>query len=128
MDMFGGKLIVGTALWFWGCWDSHLKILAILAVVEAFLSIVLADRKRSRLKQRCLQTAVRTMMMFLVVGTAYAIDCNVGENSVLRVITAGYYIAYEGNQILEVAAGVGLPIPPSLKGFIRNQHKEDTID
>lgn len=124
MGMFKGKLIVEAAQWFWGCWDSHLRILIILAIVEAFLSIVLADRKRGCLKQRCLQTIAKTMMMFLVVGTVYAIDYNAGENSVLRVITVGYYITYEWDRILEAAVKVGLPIPSSLKNFIQDRYKD----
>lgn len=125
MEMFETKLIVETAQWFWGGWDSQLQALTVLTAVEAFSSIVLSVCKRRCSGRGCIWTVARIVMMFLLIGTAQVIDSGTGGNGILRVITVGYYITYESDRILDVATGIGLPVPWRLKNFIQNRGKDD---
>lgn len=125
-----GTVLIGLL----GGWDTILEVLFLLAVLDVAMGILAAAVGRDLSSREMWRGGLRKVGMFAVVALAAQLDRVIPlgsmflntEAPILRTATVWFFIAQEGLSILENAALAGIPIPATLRGFLREiQQREE---
>ncbi len=115
----------GTLVTFFGGWDSLLKTIMLLIIID-YLSGILKGIYTKRLSSALgYKGIVKKIMMLLVIALAHAIQQTFSTSVPIREITISLFIGNEALSILENASACDLPIPKALKDLLlqlRNQN------
>lgn len=106
-------------LWFLGPVDELLSTLAGFMIISIFVTMLKAVSDKKSVKHAILQETYRIIAIFLLVSMGHFIDIYLaGNHDIFRTVTLRFYIFYKGIDILENAAGLGVPIPKCLVTFL----------
>ncbi|MEC2551625.1 phage holin family protein [Bacillus tropicus] len=104
--------------YFLGGWDTTLKVLVIMAVID-YLTGVLAAGFNGELKSKVgFKGIAKKVVLFLLVGAATQADAAIGTNSAIREATIFFFIGNELLSLLENAGRMGIPLPEALTNTI----------
>lgn len=92
-----------------------LAVLAGLNVIDLVSGVLKGGITGSLDSGQCRNGALRKLMQWLVVGTAFLVDRLIGQGDYAATVTITTFCTTEVVSILENAALAGLPIPPMLR-------------
>ncbi len=121
--------VVGTFLTtFFGGWDTMLRILVGLVVLDYITGVVAAWYDKTLNSEIGGRGIMKKILLFVVVGVAYQLDVTTGQE-VFRSLAIWFYLANEALSIIENAGRCGVPIPAFLKTALeqmRNRANDGT--
>ncbi len=95
-----------------GGWDSVLKILAVLIIIDYITGIIKALINKELTSDIGWVGLMKKAAIFLVVILAHQLDLTIPqENPIFRTMACYFYIANEGISITENIAVLGVPLP-----------------
>lgn len=98
-----------------GGWDSVLKILAVLIVVDYISGLMKAALNKDLASDIGYKGLLKKAAIFIVVILAHQLDLTIPqENPLFRTMVCYFYIANEGISITENIALLGVPLPGGL--------------
>lgn len=115
-----------------GGWDSVLKILAVLIIIDYVTGLMKGVSKGQLSSEVGWKGLLRKAAIFLVIILANQVDMAIPqENPIFRTMACYFYIANEGISILENIALLGVPFPEFLLNTLQklkneNDKKPDT--
>ena len=99
-----------------GGYDGPLTALAVFMMVNYITSIMCTIVNKKFSKEIGMQGICKKIVIFLLVGIANIFDITIiGNRNLLRLAVIIFYLANEGNSILNNAEQLGVPIPEKLK-------------
>lgn len=105
--------------WFLGPADDLLLAFTAFTVISIFVTALKAVFNKKSVKHAVLRESCGIIVIFLLVSMSHFIDIYLaGNHNIFRAVTLRFYIFYKGIGILENAAGLGVPIPKCLAGFL----------
>ncbi|MEK4499999.1 phage holin family protein [Bacillus sp. FSL R12-0069] len=108
----------GFCGYFLGGWDTTLKVLVIMAVID-YLTGVLAAGYNGELKSKVgFKGIAKKVVLFLLVAAATQADVVMGTNSAIREATIFFFIGNELLSLLENAGRMGIPLPQVLTNAV----------
>lgn len=108
-----------------GAFDGMMTALITLIVLDYITGIIAAVVEKKLSSEVGARGIAKKMIMLLVVAVANIADRSViGEENVLRSVTAMFYIANEGISLLENGARLGVPMPKKLIDVLAQLKKE----
>ncbi|PEJ73755.1 phage holin family protein [Bacillus wiedmannii] len=108
----------GFCGYFLGGWDTTLKVLVIMAVID-YLTGVLAAGFNGELKSKVgFKGIAKKVVLFLLVAAATQADAVMGTNSAIREATIFFFIGNELLSLLENAGRMGIPLPSALTNAV----------
>jgi len=126
-----GIAVVGTSITYLiGGWDSVLKILAVLIVVDYVTGLMKAALNKDLASDIGYKGLLKKAAIFIVVILAHQLDLTIPqENPIFRTMVCYFYIANEGISITENIALLGVPLPGGLVEALKKLKKDnDTVD
>ena len=119
---------VGGFIVYWlGGWDTLLKTIVFLAIVDYITGIIKAVYTKELSSEIGFKGLLKKIVMFIVIAVAFAIQELLGGKVPLREVVIMFYIANEALSLLENAA-VFIPIPEKLKEVLLQLREKDTED
>ncbi|MGG0706840.1 phage holin family protein [Bacillus paramobilis] len=104
--------------YFLGGWDTTLKVLVIMAVID-YITGVFAAGYNGELKSKVgFKGITKKVVLFLLVGVATQLDSAFGSNSAIREATIFFFIGNELLSLLENAGRMGIPLPSALTNAV----------
>jgi toxin secretion/phage lysis holin len=104
--------------YFLGGWDTTLKVLVIMAVID-YLTGVFAAGYNGELKSKVgFKGIAKKVVLFLLVAAATQADAVMGTNSAIREATIFFFIGNELLSLLENAGRMGIPLPSALTNAV----------
>ncbi|PGU60335.1 phage holin family protein [Bacillus cereus] len=101
----------GFCGYFLGGWDTTLKVLVIMTVID-YLTGVLAAGVNGTLKSKIgFKGIAKKVMLFLLVAAATQVDVVMGTNNSVREATLFLFIGNELLSLLENAGAMGIKLP-----------------
>lgn len=118
---------VGTTVTYLiGGWDSTLKILAILMVVDYTTGLMKGFKNKEIASDIGSHGLMKKAAIFLVVILAHQIDLIMSvENPIFRTMAVLFYTANEGISITENIALLGVPLPPGIVDALKKLKETD---
>ncbi len=112
---------------FFGGWDTPLKILVILMVLDYLTGILGAVRKKRVDSEVMFWGGIRKGLILAVIVVAVLLDELAGNSKpILRSLAIYFYVAREGLSVTENLGLLGVPLPPSICRVLNQlQNKED---
>ncbi|WP_144524718.1 holin family protein [Bacillus sp. DE0042] len=108
----------GFCGYFLGGWDTTLKVLIIMAVID-YITGVFAAGYNGELKSKVgFKGIAKKVVLFLLVGIAAQLDSVFGSNSAIREATIFFFIGNELLSLLENAGRMGIPLPSTLTSAV----------
>lgn len=103
-----------------GGWDSVLKILAVLIVVDYVTGLMKAALNKDLASDIGYKGLLKKAAIFIVVILAHQLDLTIPqENPLFRTMVCYFYIANEGISITENIALLGVPLPGGLVNALK---------
>lgn len=117
--------VIGGGITCWlGGWDTLIKTIVFLAVVDYVTGIIKGAHTKTLSSEIGFKGLLKKIVMFIVIAVAFAMQ-NLMNNSVpLREVVIMFYIANEGLSLLENAA-MFIPIPQKLKDVLLQLRDKD---
>lgn len=109
-----GGIIGGTLAYWMGGWDTLLKTIVFLAVLDYITGWIKGIYHKQLSSEIGFKGLLKKIVMFIVIAVAYAIQLLVKEAIPLREVVIMFYIANEALSLLENAAEF-IPVPDKLK-------------
>ncbi len=104
----------GFCGYFLGGWDTTLKVLVIMAVID-YITGVFAAGFNGELKSKIgFKGIAKKVVLFLLIAAATQADAVMGTNSAIREATIFFFIGNELLSLLENAGRIGIPLPSAL--------------
>lgn len=98
-----------------GGWDSTLKILAVLMIVDYITGLMKGYKNKNLASDIGTYGLMKKGAIFLVVILAYQIDLTLAVgNPIFRTMAVLFYTANEGISVTENIALLGVPLPPGI--------------
>ena len=116
-------LVGGFACNFLGGWDLLLKSIVILMVLDYVTGLLKSIYNKKLSSEVGFKGIIKKIIIFIVIATAYIIQCLLGDEIPLREITILFFIANEGISLIENASEF-VPIPEKLKEVLIQLRKE----
>lgn len=116
-------LVGGFVCNFLGSWDLLLKSIIILMVLDYVTGLLKSIYNKKLSSEVGFKGIIKKIIIFIVISTAYVIQCLLGEEIPLREITILFFIANEGISLIENASEF-VPIPEKLKDVLIQIRKE----
>ncbi|MDA2320298.1 phage holin family protein [Bacillus albus] len=108
----------GFCGYFLGGWDTTLKVLVIMAVID-YITGVFAAGYNGELKSKVgFKGIAKKVVLFLLVAAATQADAVIGTNSAVREATIFFFIGNELLSLLENAGRIGIPLPSALTNAV----------
>ncbi|PGC72633.1 phage holin family protein [Bacillus wiedmannii] len=108
----------GFCGYFWGGWDTTLKVLVIMAAID-YITGVFAAGYNGELKSKVgFKGIAKKVVLFLLVAAATQADVAIGTNSAIRETTIFFFIGNEFLSLLENAGRMGIPLPSALTNAV----------
>lgn len=121
--------IGGGLAWFFGPWDVLISVLVGFIAVDYLLGVINAGMKKELSSEIGFKGLLRKVVIFLLVDVGALLDKVMpGGNGAIRAAVCTFYIANEGLSILENAGALGLPLPPKLKGILKQLEEEELVE
>lgn len=141
MQFFGGKIlagiqikaVIGTVIailsYLFGDWDGILAALVTMVIIDFGTGITRAAIFDKDLNSgKMYRGGAKKVGIFAIIAIANILDGVFDHSVILRDFTACYFIANEALSVLENWGGMGLPMPPKLKGMLtqlRGSNEDD---
>lgn len=107
--------VIGGFLAYWlGGWDTLLKTIVFLAVLDYITGVIKAIYHKKLSSEIGFKGLLKKIVMFIVIAVSYAIQGLMGGKVPLREVVIMFYIANEALSLLENAAEF-IPVPDKLK-------------
>ena len=116
-------LVGGFACNFLGGWDLLLKSIVILMVLDYITGLLKSIYNKKLSSEVGFKGIIKKIIIFIVIATAYIIQCLLGDEIPLREITILFFIANEGISLIENASEF-VPIPKKLKDVLIQLRKD----
>ena len=116
-------LVGGFVCNFLGGWDLLLKSIVILMVLDYVTGLLKSIYNKKLSSEVGFKGILKKIIIFIVIATAYVIQCLLVEEIPLREITILFFIANEGISLIENASEF-VPIPEKLKEVLIQLRKE----
>ena len=116
-------LVGGFACNFLGSWDLLLKSIVILMVLDYVTGLLKSIYNKKLSSEVGFKGIIKKIIIFIVIATAYIIQCLLGDEIPLREISILFFIANEGISLIENASEF-VPIPEKLKDILIQLRKE----
>ena len=116
-------LVGGFVCNFLGGWDLLLKSIVILMVFDYVTGLLKSICNKKLSSEIGFKGIIKKIIIFIVIATAYIIQCLLGDEISLREITILFFIANEGISLIENASEF-VPIPEKLKEILIQLKKE----
>ncbi len=108
----------GFCGYFLGGWDTTLKVLVIMAVID-YITGVMAAGFNGKLKSKVgFKGIAKKVVLFLLVAAATQADAIIGTNNAIRETTLFFFIGNELLSLLENAGRMGIPLPQALTNAV----------
>lgn len=121
-----GGIVGGFICQYLGGWDVILKALVALVVLDYVTGVLKAIYTKTLSSSIGFKGLIRKVTVFIVVATAYIVQCVIGDAIPLRDIVIIFFVCNEGISLLENASEF-IPIPDKLKDTLiqlRDKNKE----
>lgn len=115
----------GVLTYLLGGWDITLKTIVILAIADYVLGVFKGVYLKKLSSEIGFKGLLKKIVMFIVIGVAYAIQKLLGDTIPLREVVIMFYISNEGISILENAA-IFIPIPDKLRDVLLQLRDKDS--
>ena len=116
ISVIGG--VIGGFLAYWlGGWDTLLKTIVCLVVLDYITGWIKAILHKKLSSEIGFKGLLKKIVMFIVIAVAYAIQGLMGGTVPLREVVIMFYIANEALSLLENAAEF-VPVPDKLKEIL----------
>ena len=132
IDLIWAKLQMACAAlggwigYFVGGMDGLLIALIVFMVLDYITGLMCAVMDKNLSSAVGFRGICKKVLILMLVGVANIMDVHViGTGSALRGAVVCFYLANEGLSLLENAAHIGLPVPPSLKDVLAQLHNRD---
>jgi toxin secretion/phage lysis holin len=113
---------------FFGGWDTMLRILVGLVVLDYITGVVAAWYDKTLNSEVGGRGIMKKILLFVVVGVAYQLDTATGQE-IFRALAIWFYLANEALSIIENAGRCGVQIPSFLKAALEQlREKSDKGD
>lgn len=120
-----GGIVGGFLCNLLGGWDTLLKALVALVVLDYATGVLKALYTKTLSSETGFKGLIKKIIVFIVVATAYTVQTVIGDNIPLRDIVIMFFVCNEGISLLENASKF-IPIPQKLKDtLIQLRDKED---
>ena len=116
-------LVGGFVCNFLGSWDLLLKSIVILMVLDYVTGLLKSIYNKKLSSEVGFKGIIKKIIIFIVIATAYIIQCLLREEIPLREITILFFIANEGISLIENASEF-IPIPEKLKDILIQLRKD----
>ena len=116
-------LVGGFVCNFLGGWDLLLKSIVILMVLDYVTGLLKSIYNKKLSSEVGFKGIIKKIIIFIVIATAYVVQCILGDKIPLREITILFFIANEGISLIENASEF-VPIPEKLKEVLIQLRKE----
>ena len=116
-------LVGGFVCNFLGSWDLLLKSIVILMVLDYVTGLLKSIYNKKLSSEVGFKGIIKKIIIFIVIATAYIIQCLLGEEIPLREITILFFIANEGISLIENASEF-VPIKKKIKSVLIQLRKE----
>ena len=116
-------LVGGFVCNFLGSWDLLLKSIVILMVLDYVTGLLKSIYNKKLSSEVGFKGIIKKIIIFIVIATAYIIQCLLGDEIPLREITILFFIANEGISWIENASEF-VPIPEKLKDILIQLRKD----
>lgn len=124
ISIMGG--IIGGFLAYWlGGWDTLLKTIVFLAVLDYITGWIKGIYHKRLSSEIGFKGLLKKIVMFFVIAVAYAIQLLVKGAVPLREVVIMFYIANEALSLLENAAEF-IPVPDRLKEVLLQLRDKDS--
>lgn len=117
------KVIIATLgtifTWLFGVWDTPLMVLVCFMLLDYLTGVIRAFVNKEVSSDIGLKGIARKTVIFIVLIVAVLLDRLLNTGTwVFRTLICYFYIANEGISLLENCAGLGLPIPETIKNAL----------
>ena len=116
-------LVGGFVCNFLGGWDLLLKSIVTLMVLDYVTGLFKSIYNKKLSSEVGFKGIIKKIIIFIVIATAYIIQCLLGDGIPLREVTILFFIANEGISLIENASEF-VPIPEKLKDILIQLRKE----
>lgn len=124
ISIIGG--VIGGFLAYWlGGWDTLLKTIVFLAVLDYITGWIKAIYHKELSSEIGFKGLLKKIVMFIVIAVSYAIQGLMGGTVPLREVVIMFYIANEALSLLENAAEF-IPVPDKLKEVLLQLRDKDS--
>lgn len=117
--------IGGAFAYLLGGWDVTLKTIVLLAITDYVLGVFKGFYLKKLSSEIGFKGLLKKIVMFIMIGVAYAIQRLLGDTTPLREVVIMFYISNEGISILENAA-IFIPIPDKLRNVLLQLRETDS--
>ncbi|WP_130068190.1 phage holin family protein [Bacillus albus] len=120
----------GFCGYFFGSWDTVLKVLITIAVIDYIVGVIAAGYNGQLKSKVGFKGITKKFVLFLLVGVAVQLDTVMDSNSLIREATIFFFISNELLSILENAGRMGIPLPSVLTNaveILRGKSKKGDI-
>ena len=103
--------------------DGLLTALAVFMALDYLTGVLCAIQERMLSSAVGFRGICRKALIFVLVGAGHILDTRVaGTGAAIRTAVICFYLSNEGVSLLENAAGLGLPVPGTLKQALAQLH------
>lgn len=117
----------GVITYYLGGWDMMLKTIVFLAITDYGLGVIKGVYLKKLSSEIGFKGLLKKIVMFIMIGVAYAIQTFMGDSIPLREVVIMFYVSNEGISILENAA-IFIPIPDKLRSVLLQLRESDSED
>lgn len=121
MKTVGGTLGAFLASVFGG-WDTLLKILITLTILDFITGVLSAIYHNSLSSSIGYRGIIKKIGIYFIIALSVCLDKLLGDSSMLRGATVGFYIVIEATSILENWAQMNLPLFKAIKNALDQLH------
>lgn len=111
-------VILTTLAGILGGWDSALKTLVIIVVIDYITGVLKSIYNKKLSSLVGMKGLIKKVLFFIVVAVAHIVDDLSNANGSIRSLVIYVLIANEGISVLENSAEMGVPVPKKVKDIL----------
>ena len=115
---FTSSMLLSWVTLFLGGWDTALKTLALVMVLDYITGVCKAIKQKKLNSKTGLLGFLKKFGYLVIVALAVVIDHISGETGVIRTVVIYFFVANDGLSILENWGAIGLPLPKKMFVFL----------